>query len=99
MLDALDAVLLVDQPKNTLSLFVMLVVLFESVALHVGNDIVEPVVQVNVVVCEDAVTATFFILPAPPLLLNVIVFVFAEQDGVNVLLPLAIEYPVSQLVV
>ena len=67
----------------------MFVVLFELAALaHVGNDTLEPVVQVMLplVVPVAVVPALFFIVPVPPFLLNVIVFVFTLQTPPSVLL-------------
>jgi hypothetical protein len=80
------AVLLVDHPRNILESvpvpLVMFVVLFDDAPdAHVGNDTLEPVVQViePFVVDVYVVPALFLIVPVPPFLLNVNVFVVAVQ--------------------
>ena len=84
----------------------MLVVLAESVELHVGNVILDPVEHVNVTVCEDELIAVLFIFPpVPPFAFNVIVFVFALHEqlepeqlaDVPVLVPPLVLYPVEQV--
>ena len=65
----------------------MLVVVAESVELHVGRLMAESVVHVNVTAPE--VIAKFLILPPDALLpFNVIVFVFVVHVAVMVALPL-----------
>ena len=77
--------LLVDQPRNTLVPFAKFVVLFVDAADdHVGKDMLDAVVHVNVVVCADCVIVAvvpldFFIVPVPPRASNVILFVLADQ--------------------
>ena len=89
MLDADVAVLLVDHPRNLFLPFTILVVLAESVELHVGRLILESVVHVNVTVCADELIAVFLILPpVAPFAFNVMVFVFALHDPVIVAVPL-----------
>ena len=103
---AVVQLLFVDHPKNTLESvpvpFVIFVVLLDVAALdHVGNP--TPVVAVVQVILPlfvpvTLVPALFLIVPVPPFLLNVIVFVFAEQLGLY--LPLFdIVYPVGHDVV
>ena len=90
---------------NILPPFVRFVwLLLDTVATHVGNPtFAVSVLHVNVAVWTEEVIvvdvpAPFLIVPVPPFAFNVIVFVFAEQLGVAVLLPLIV-YPVLQLVV
>jgi hypothetical protein len=89
------AVLLVDQPKNVRSVFTKLVVFAESVELHVGKVMLEPVVHVKVT-APDVIAVFFIFPPVAPLPFNVIVLVFALQLGFAVLL-LDTVYPVEHV--
>ena len=72
ILDADVAVLLVDHPRNLLFPFTILVVVAESVELHVGKLILDVALHVNVTTPFDI--AVFLILPpVAPLPLNVTV--------------------------
>ena len=78
---ALVALSVVAHPKNLFLPFAKFVCQFEpALEFHAGNDIFEPVVHVNVVVCVlDVIVAALVVLivPVPPFAFNVIVFVFA----------------------